>query len=142
MNIDGVENGIVIDHIKPGDSMRLYHLLELGDLECSVAIIQNVESKKYGRKDIIKIDEEIDVDLDALGYIDPRITVNLVKDGALFRKKHLELPKTLRNIVDCMNPRCITSVESDVDQVFTLVDEEQGLYRCVYCEAAAEAREP
>ncbi len=142
MNIDGVENGIVIDHIQPGDSMRLYHLLGLGNLKCSVAIIQNVDSKKYGRKDIIKIDEEIDVDLDALGYIDPRITVNLVKDGALFQKKHLELPKTLRNIVECMNPRCITSAEEDADQVFTLVDPERGLYRCVYCEARAEQQEP
>ena len=138
MNIDGVENGIVIDHIRPGDSMRLYHLLELDDLDCSVAIIKNVTSQKYGRKDIIKIDQDIDVDLDALGYIDPNITVNLVQDGKLLEKKHLALPAKLRNIVDCKNPRCITSVEQEVDQVFTLVDPERRLYRCDYCEAAAQ----
>lgn len=137
MNVDGVENGIVIDHIAPGDSMRLYYLLELDDLDCSVAIIKNVVSRKYGRKDIIKIDQQIDVDLDALGYIDPKITVNLVRDGQLLEKKHLELPATLRNIVDCKNPRCITSVEQEVDQVFKLVDAERKLYRCEYCEAAA-----
>ncbi len=141
MNIDGVSNGIVIDHIRPGDSMRLYHLLGLGELQCSVAIIQNVLSQKYGKKDIIKIDQEIDVDLDALGYIDPRITVNLVKDGVLFEKKHLELPRLLRNIVECKNPRCITSIEDQVDHVFRLVDESRGLYRCVYCETAAEQHE-
>lgn len=139
MNVDGVENGIVIDHIKPGDSMRLYYLLELDDLDCSVAIIKNVSSRKYGRKDIIKIDQEIDVDLDALGYIDPNITVNLVQDGKLQAKKHLELPQKLRNIVDCKNPRCITSIEQEVDQVFKLVDPDRKLYRCEYCEAAAQA---
>lgn len=138
MNIDGVENGIVIDHIRPGDSMRLYYLLELDDLDCSVAIIKNVDSRKYGRKDIIKIDQQIDVDLDALGYIDPRITVNVVKNRELLEKRHLELPRQLRNIVRCKNPRCITSVEQEVDHVFTLVDSDRGLYRCSYCEAAAE----
>lgn len=138
MNIDGVENGIVIDHIQPGDSMRIYRLLELDELDCSVAIIQNVESRKHGKKDIIKIDQDIDVDLDALGYIDPNITVNIVQAGRLVAKKHLELPKTLRNIVDCKNPRCITSVEDQIDQVFTLVDPARELYRCDYCEAAAQ----
>lgn len=138
MNIDGVENGIVIDHIQPGDSMRIYRLLELDELDCSVAIIQNVVSRKHGRKDIIKIDQDIDVDLDALGYIDPRITVNIVQNNELVAKKHLELPKRLWNIVDCKNPRCITSVEDEVDQLFELVDPERELYRCIYCEAAAE----
>lgn len=140
MNIDGVHNGIVLDHIRAGDSMRLYNLLNLGDLECTVAIIQRVESEKYGRKDIIKIDQEIDVDLDALGYIDPRITVNVVKDGALAEKKHLELPQTLRNIVRCKNPRCVTSQEETADHIFVLVDPEREIYRCVYCEAAADKR--
>ena len=140
MNIDGVHNGIVLDHIRAGDSMRLYNLLNLGDLECTVAIIQRVESEKYGRKDIIKIDQEIDVDLDALGYIDPRITVNVVKDGALAEKKHLELPQTLRNIVRCKNPRCVTSQEETADHIFVLVDPERELYRCFYCEAAADKR--
>ncbi len=138
MNIDGVENGIVIDHIRPGDSMRLYYLLGLDDLDCSVAIIKNVDSRKYGRKDIIKIDQEIDLDLDALGYIDPRITVNLVQNRELLAKKHLELPARLTNIVRCKNPRCITSVEDEVDHVFNLVDPEREIYRCTYCEAAAE----
>ncbi len=138
MNIDGVENGIVIDHIRPGDSMQLYYLLGLDDLDCSVAIIKNVDSRKYGRKDIIKIDQEIDLDLDALGYIDPRITVNLVQNRELLAKKHLELPGKLTNIVKCKNPRCITSVEDEVDHVFNLVDAQRELYRCAYCEVAAE----
>lgn len=138
MNIDGVENGIVIDHIQPGDSMRIYRLLKLDRLHCSVAIIQNVVSRKHGRKDIIKIDQDIDVDLDALGYIDPRITVNLVRDRQLVAKKHLALPQTLRNIVNCRNPRCITSAEEEVDQLFELSDAKQELYRCAYCEAQAE----
>lgn len=140
MNIDGVHNGIVLDHIRAGDAMRLYRLLNLGDLDCTVAIIQRVVSQKYGRKDIIKIDQEIDVDVDALGYIDPRITVNVVKNGALFEKKHVELPTTLRNIVVCKNPRCITTVEENADQLFHLVDPEKELYRCAYCEASADKR--
>ncbi len=138
MNIDGVENGIVIDHIAAGECMRLYYLLGLDNLDSTVAIIKNVESRKYGRKDIIKIDELIDLDVDALGYIDPRITVNIVQDNRLVEKRHLELPQTLRNIVKCKNPRCITSVEPDVDQVFRLTDPEQRLYRCVYCEVAPD----
>ena len=138
MNIDGVENGIVIDHIAAGECMKLYYLLGLDDLDSTVAIIKNVESRKYGRKDIIKIDELIDLDVDALGYIDPRITVNIVQDNRLVEKRHLELPQTLRNIVKCKNPRCITSVEPDVDQIFRLTDPEQRLYRCVYCEVAPD----
>lgn len=137
MNIDGVDNGIVLDHIRAGASMRIYELLGLDEVESTVAIIKNVPSQKYGRKDIIKIDEQIDVDLDALGYIDPQITVNIVKDGRLLGKRHLELPAVLRNIVRCKNPRCITSVEDQVDQVFHLVDADRRLYRCQYCEEAA-----
>lgn len=138
MNIDGVVNGIVIDHIRAGECMRLYYLLGLDDLDSTVAIIKNVESKKYGRKDIIKIDELIDLDLDALGYIDPRITVNIVRDSQLLEKRHLELPQTLRNIVRCKNPHCITSIEPNVEQVFRLSDPQKRLYRCVYCEVAPD----
>ncbi|MSS84423.1 aspartate carbamoyltransferase regulatory subunit [Actinomycetaceae bacterium WB03_NA08] len=139
MNIDGVENGIVLDHIRAGDCMKLYYLLGLDELDCSVAIIKNAYSQKMGRKDIIKIDAPLDLDLDALGYIDSRITVNLVRDGKLFQKKHLSLPQELVNIVVCKNPRCITSTENDVDQVFRLSDPERQLYRCVYCETAPES---
>ncbi len=138
MNIDGVENGIVIDHIQAGECMRLYDLLGLEKLDCSVAIIKNAASRKYGRKDIIKIDELIDLDLDALGYIDPRITVNEVENSQLVRKRHLALPERLTNIVSCRNPRCITSVEADADQVFRLADRDKRLYRCAYCEVAVD----
>lgn len=138
MNVDGVKNGIVIDHIKAGMSMSIYKLLSLDKLDCCVAVIQNVESRKYGRKDIIKIDEEIDIDMDVLGYLDPSITVNIVKSQKLYVKKHLELPRELRNVVTCKNPRCITTVEPEADQVFRLVDRETKLYRCMYCEAKAK----
>jgi len=138
MNVDGVKNGIVIDHIKAGMSMSIYKLLSLDKLDCCVAVIQNVESRKYGRKDIIKIDEEIDIDLDVLGYLDPSITVNIVKGQKLYVKKHLELPRELRNVVTCKNPRCITTAEPEADQVFRLVDRENKLYRCIYCEAKAK----
>ena len=137
MNIDGVENGIVIDHIRPGDSMRLYYLLGLDDLDCSVAIIKNVDSRKYGRKDIIKIDSLIDINLDVLGYIDPGITVNIVKDGKIAEKRHLSLPDEVRDVLKCKNPRCITSTEQELPHVFRLTDREHGVYRCVYCEAPA-----
>lgn len=138
MNIDGVENGIVLDHIRAGESMRLYALLGLDDVESTVAIIKNVPSQKYGCKDIIKIDEQIDLNLDALGYIDPRITINVVQNGELQEKRRLSLPETLTNIVRCKNPRCITSVEPQADQIFHLADESRRLYRCVYCEEAAQ----
>ncbi len=139
MNIDGVENGIVLDHIRAGECMKIYELLGLGDLDCSVAIIMNAYSQKMGRKDIIKIDAPLDLDLDALGYVDPLITVNIVRGGALSKKKNLSLPERLTNVVKCKNPRCITSTEDDVDQVFKLSDSERRLYRCVYCETAPES---
>lgn len=139
MNIDGVENGIVLDHIRAGESLRLYDLLGLDELDSQVAIIKNANSVKYGRKDIIKIDEEIDLDLDALGYIDPSITVNIVKDGALLQKKHATLPPRLTNVVHCKNPRCITNAET-VDHVFVLADPERRLYRCLYCEVSPSDR--
>ena len=135
MNIDGVKNGIVLDHIKAGESFKIYNLLQLDKLDCPVAVIQNAKSTKYGKKDIIKSDSMVDVDLDALGFIDSDITVNFVKDGKLDKKLHLTLPETLTNIVKCKNPRCITSVEQEIVHKFKLVDKAKKTYRCVYCDA-------
>ena len=135
MNIDGVKNGIVLDHIKAGKSMMAYKLLGLDKVKSCVAIIQNADSSKYGKKDIIKIDELIDLDYDVLGYIDSNITVNIVKDGKLAEKKHLELPETLENVIKCKNPRCITSIEQEIVHTFKLVEREKKVYRCAYCDA-------
>ena len=141
MNIDGVSNGIVLDHIKAGKSMIVYDYLKLNKLKCCVALIQNCQSKKFGRKDIVKIDELIDLDLDVLGYIDPNITVNYVKDNKLFEKKHLALPETLVNVIKCKNPRCITSTEQELQHIFKLVNREKGIYRCAYCDVVGETKE-
>ena len=119
MNIDGVSTGIVLDHIKAGKRMQIYELLKLEKLNNCVAVIQNADSSKYGKKDIIKIDQLIDLDLDVLGYIDSNITVNIVKDGKLYEKKRLELPETLTNVIKCKNPRCITSIEQEIGQEFS-----------------------
>jgi aspartate carbamoyltransferase regulatory subunit len=135
MNIDSIRNGIVIDHIKVGNGMKIYNLLGLDKLECSVAIIKNVTSKKMGRKDIIKVDSLIDMNMDILGYIDSEMTINLIKDGELIEKKKVELPNTITNVVYCKNPRCITSVEQELKHVFNL--QEDGSYRCIYCESKA-----
>ena len=135
MNIDGVKTGIVLDHIKAGKSMQIYELLGLDKINNCVAIIQNADSAKYGKKDIIKIDQIIDLDFDVLGYIDSNITVNIVKDGKLERKHHMELPQTLKNVVKCKNPRCITSVEQGILHTFKLVDKKNKIYRCIYCDA-------
>ena len=140
MNLGGVTNGIVIDHIKAGRSMDIYHYLNLEELDSCVAIVKNVTSTKHGRKDIIKIDEMIDLDLDVLGYIDPNITVNIVKDGELAEKKHLALPERLKNVLKCKNPRCITTTEQEIDHIFCLTDREIGQYRCLYCESKASKR--
>ena len=134
MNIDSIKNGIVIDHVKAKKGMEIYEALNLQELECSVAIITNAKSKKMGRKDIIKIDKSIDIDLDILGYIDPDITINIVKDDKLIKKFHVTKPEKIVNIVKCQNPRCITSVEKELDQVFILTDKEKQIYRCKYCE--------
>ena len=131
MNIDGVSTGIVLDHIKAGKSMQIYELLKLEKLNNCVAVIQNADSSKYGKKDIIKIDQLIDLDLDVLGYI----TVNIVKDGKLYEKKRLELPETLTNVIKCKNPRCITSIEQEIVQKFKLVNKDKKVYRCAYCDA-------
>ena len=122
MNVDGVRNGIVLDHIAAGKSMEIYRLLNLDRLSCSVAVLQNVPSKKYGTKDIIKIDEMIDVNLDIIGYIDPNITVNIVRNNELVSKKHLSLPEKLDNVIFCKNPRCITSTEQEIVHSFKLAD--------------------
>lgn len=134
MNIDGVTNGIVLDHISAGKSMQIYNYLKLNELDCSVAIIKNARSTKYGKKDIIKIDDVIELDLDVLGYIDPNITINIVKDGKLLKKDHLELPERLRGIIKCKNPRCITSIEQEIVHEFRLTDKEKKVYRCIYCD--------
>ena len=134
MNIDSIKRGIVLDHIRAGRSMEIYKYLHLDELECSVAIIKNVKSNAMGRKDIIKIDEDITIDLDVLGYIDPGITVNIIEDGRIAEKKHLELPQRLVNVIRCKNPRCITSVDPGIDQIFRLADKERQVYRCIYCD--------
>ena len=135
MNIDGIHTGIVLDHIKAGRGMEIYRLLGLEKLKCTVAIIQNANSTKYGRKDIIKVDGDIDLDLDMLGYIDSNITVNIIKDGVLSHKLRVSCPEILTNVIRCKNPRCITSVEQGIDQQFRLVDPAKKVYRCVYCDA-------
>lgn len=135
MKIDSIQSGIVLDHIKAGKSMQIYKYLGLDDLDCSVAIIKNVTSSKMGKKDIIKIADNMDLNLDVLGYIDPDITVCYIRDGKIVEKKHLELPEKIVNIVRCKNPRCITSVEQDLEQVFKLTDRENRVYRCAYCES-------
>ena len=138
MNIDSITNGIVIDHITAGRGMKLYNLLKLDELDSSVAIIKNVNSKKMGKKDIIKIDEALDVNLDALGYIDNGITINTIENGVKTNKRHCELPERIVNVVKCKNPRCITSVEQEIDHVFKLTDRENKVYRCIYCEMKAK----
>ena len=138
MNIDSIKTGIVIDHIKAGEGMKIYKFLNLDELECSIAIIKNVHSKLMGKKDIIKIDAELDVDLNALGYIDSDITINIIKDGVRTEKYHPHLPATITGIIKCKNPRCITTTEQELAHVFKLTDADKKIYRCLYCEAKAE----
>ena len=138
MNIDSIKNGIVIDHIKAGKSLEIYHLLNLDKVDCSVAIIKNVNSSKMGKKDIIKIDSDIEIDLDTLGYIDPFITIDIIKDGKLVEKKHVELPNRITNVIHCKNPRCITTIEQELPHIFKLTDRENIVYRCLYCESRSE----
>ena len=137
MNIDAIQNGIVIDHIPAGAGMELYKLLRLDALDCSVAIIKNAHSNKDGKKDIIKIDELIPVDLDLIGYLAPHAKINFIRDGILVEKRDATLPKTLTNVIKCKNPRCITGTEQELDHVFRLTDPENRIYRCIYCEAKA-----
>ena len=135
MIIVHIKNGIVLDLITAGMGMELYNKLGLGSLACQVGLMMNAESKKMGRKDIIKIDEAIDIDLDALGYIDESITVNIIKDGKLFKRKHLEVPERVVNILKCKNPRCITTTEQELPHIFKLTNREKKVYRCIYCES-------
>lgn len=138
LNIDSLQNGIVIDHIKAGASMAIYDLLKLGKLDCCVAIIKNARSAKYGKKDIIKIDGELEIDLDMLGFLDPNITVGIIRDGKLVEKRKLVLPKELRNVIKCKNPRCITSAEESIEHIFVLG--ENNRYRCAYCEQEYDSK--
>ena len=137
MNIDAIQNGTVIDHITAGRGLRLYELLGLDALDCSVAIIKNVHSEKLGKKDIIKIDADIPVKLDVIGYVDPGVSINLIRDGQLVEKKRIDMPEILTNVIFCKNPRCITSTEQELDHVFRLTDRKNKIYRCVYCETKA-----
>ena len=137
MNIDAIKNGLVIDHIKAGQGMKVYDFLDLGKLDCSVAIIQNATSSKMGIKDIIKIDSALDVDLNALGYIDPNITFNVIQDSVQVKNYHPELPETITNIIRCRNPRCITSTEQQLPQVFGLAARQKDEYRSRNCESKA-----
>lgn len=136
MNIDSIQNGIVLDHIKAGKSLQIYQDLHLDKLNCSVAIIKNVKSQKMGRKDIVKIDQDININLDVLGYIDPDVSVNIIKAGKLVEKKKIELPEKLVGIKKCTNPRCITSTEQGITHIFKLTDREKRIYRCIYCDAS------
>ncbi|MGI6315508.1 MAG: aspartate carbamoyltransferase regulatory subunit [Christensenellales bacterium] len=138
MNVDDIRQGIVLDHITAGRSMEIYRYLELEKLDCSVAIIKNVRSTRMGKKDIIKIDELIRLRLELLGYIDPGITVNIIRDGIITEKKQLALPGELRGVLRCRNPRCITADEPALESVFVLSDPETSTYRCIYCETRAK----
>ncbi len=137
MNIDSIKNGFVIDHIKAGKGMEIYRLLKLKELNCPVAMIMNAQSNKMGEKDVIKIDADIELDMHILGYVDPDITVNVIKDSAIVEKKKIELPQKLTDIIFCKNPRCITSTEQELSHEFTLADKPRRIYRCIYCDAEA-----
>ena len=138
MKIDAIKDGIVIDHITAGKAMELYRLLKLSKMDCPVAIMQNVQSRKMGSKDIIKINGEFDLDMDILGYVDPNATVNIIKDGVLAEKRTIGLPQKLTNVIFCKNPRCITTTEQELPHIFNLTDQENRVYRCAYCETKAK----
>lgn len=138
MNIDSIKNGIVIDHITAGKGMELYRLLSLCDLDCTVALIKNVTSRKMSKKDIIKIDADIDLNMDILGYVDPDVTVNMIQNGKNVEKKRIGLPARLTDVIKCKNPRCITTTEQELSHVFVLTDADARIYRCLYCEAKAD----
>lgn len=137
MNIDRIENGIVLDHITAGNSMHIYNVLKLDQLDCTVALIQNANSPKMGKKDIIKISTHMELDLDILGYLDPGITVNLIRDGEVAQQRTLALPERVVGVISCKNPRCITSVERGIVHEFRLTDPRKKIYRCIYCDQQA-----
>ena len=138
MTVDEIKNGIVLDHITAGKGMKLYKLLGLDSLECSVALIKNAPSRKLGKKDIIKIDANIELNTEIIGYVDPDTTVNIIKNGKNVEKKTIELPQRLTNVLSCKNPRCISATEQELPHIFTLADKEQRIYRCLYCETKAK----
>ncbi len=140
MIINPISNGIVIDHITAGKGMTLYTLLNLAQLDCSVAIIKNADSVKMGKKDIIKIDRVIDLNFDAVAYIDPDVTINIIRDGQLVKRKHLDIPERVEGVIRCTNPRCITSTEQELPHIFKLTDREKRIYRCIYCESKAKSK--
>ena len=137
MIIGEIRDGIVLDHITAGRGMEIYNILHLGDLDCTVAMIKNAESTKMGKKDIIKIGQVIELDYSALGYIDPGITVNVIRDGERVRRERLTLPEKIKDIIKCKNPRCITTTEQELEHVFRLANREKAIYRCIYCDSEA-----
>ncbi|MCR5151277.1 MAG: aspartate carbamoyltransferase regulatory subunit [Clostridiales bacterium] len=134
MNIDSIQNGVVIDHITAGRGMTLYHMLGLDEIDCPVAIITNAGSKRMGKKDIIKVDADIDINVDVVGYVDPGATVNIIKNSLLIEKFNPALPSILTNVLKCKNPRCVTAVEQEINHIFKLTDKDNRVYRCLYCE--------
>lgn len=136
LNIGGLNQGIVIDHIAAGGAMKIYEYLNLEKLDCSVAIIKNAKSSKMGKKDIIKIEGPIQVDLDMLGVLDPNLTLDIIKNGKIIEKRNPQLPEQVTGIIRCKNPRCITSIEQELPHRFRLANRDKGVYRCVYCEQA------
>ena len=138
MIIGEIKDGIVLDHITAGNSMNIYNVLHLGELDCTVALIKNADSAKMGKKDILKISTLLNIDLDVLGYLDPGITVNIIRDSKVAERKTLTLPQRVVGVIKCKNPRCITSVEQEIVHEFTLADPKKGTYRCIYCEQAAK----
>ena len=137
MIIGQIKEGIVLDHITAGNGMNIYNVLNLGKLDCSVALIKNAESPKMGKKDIIKIGTLLDIDLDVLGYLDPGVTVNIIRDSVVSERRHVALPQRVVDVIKCKNPRCITSVEREIVHEFKLTDPVKKIYRCIYCEQAA-----
>ena len=140
MIIGQIKDGIVLDHITAGNSMNIYHVLNLDKLDCTVALIKNADSPKMGKKDIIKIGTLMDINLDVLGYLDPGITVNIIRDGKVAEQRHVALPQRVVDVIKCKNPRCITSVEREIVHEFKLTDPVKKVYRCIYCEQAAQRR--
>jgi len=134
LNVDSLKKGIVIDHIKAGKSMEIYNYLNLDKADYTVAIIKNVSSKKMYKKDIIKIENNIDLNLNILGYIDPNITINVIENDKIIKKLKLDPPETVKNVMQCKNPRCITTIEQEIDHIFILIDKEKAVYKCIYCD--------
>lgn len=142
LNVGKIEEGFVLDHIKAGQSLAIYHHLQLDKMDCTVAIIKNAKSDKMGKKDILKVECDINMlNMDVLAVIDKDITVNVIKDGVIVEKKELQLPATIESVFSCKNPRCITSIEQELPQIFFLADESRGLYRCRYCEEKFDKRQ-